>query len=424
MARGRLDQLDRRTWARLIGAGAASLAVGCGDNLTAAESSSLAIVEPAADGFIAVVWSSLGDRATIAIRAGDQLVDEREVRIGPGGTGSTTVTGLAADRAYAVTASTTAGPVGPCRVRTAPRDDDPRPVRIAASADFDPDPVFDSDLIAHLLAAEPDLFVSLGDFPYTDNGPVPTTVAEYRQRHVDHRTAPAGRRLFEGVGVRAIYDDHEFHNDWDPTFVRAVPGRYAASMQVWDELFPIRDPIGDIRYRRWRWGAHVECFLLDCRRFRSENAAPDDAAKQMLGAIQRAWLTEGVRASAATFKLVFTSVPLDFALGNDSWSAFTTERALLLDALVGVPGVLFVAADQHYFAAHRHAHGVREFQVGPLARGLGEFGALAPGVLFRSQRYNVGVFDIDGDRLVVTGLGPDGERFYEERLTAAELTPT
>ena len=418
------DQLDRRTWARLIGAGAASLAVGCGDDLIAARDASLAIVEPAADGFIAVVWAALGDRATISIRAGTQLVQELEIALGPGGIGSTVVTGLVFNRAYLVTALTSAGRLGPCRVRTAPRDDDPHPVRIAVSADYDPDPIFASDLIDHLLAATPDLFVSLGDFPYTDNGPVPTTVAEYRQRHVDHRIAPAGRRLFEGVGVRAIYDDPEFHNAWDPTFVRAVPGRYAAAMQVWDELFPIREPVGDLRYRRWRWGRHVECFLLDCRRFRSENAAPDDAAKQMLGATQRTWLTEGIRASAATFKLVFTSVPLDLALGNDSWSAFTTERALLLDALVGVPGVLFVAADQHYFAAHRHDHGVREFQVGPLARGLGEVGVDAPGVLFRSQRYNVGLFDIDGDRLVVTGLGPDGERFYQERLTAAELTPT
>ena len=54
---------------------------------------------------------------------------------------------------------------------------------------------------------------------------------------------------------------------------------------------------------------------------------------------------------------------------------------------------------------------------------IGRYGAAAD-VLFRSQRYNVGLFDIDGDALVVTGLGPDGERFYQERLTAADLTPT
>ena len=46
-----------------------------------------------------------------------------------------------------------------------------RPVRIAVSADIDPSPEFDSDLLAQLAAASPELFVSLGDFPYTDNGP-------------------------------------------------------------------------------------------------------------------------------------------------------------------------------------------------------------------------------------------------------------
>jgi len=32
----------------------------------------------------------------------------------------------------------------------------------------------------------------------------------------------------------------------------------------------------------------------------------------MLGDVQRAWLIDGIKRSTATFKLVFTSVPLDF----------------------------------------------------------------------------------------------------------------
>jgi hypothetical protein len=96
---------------------------------------------------------------------------------------------------------------------------------------------------------------------------------------------------------------------------------------------------------------------------------------------------------------------------------------MLFDAIVGTPGVLFVSADQHYFAAHRHAHGIREFQVGPLARGLGMFGSPGPGVMFRAQRYNVGVIDVESDRLVFAGLGAGGDRFYEETLSVDDLTP-
>ncbi len=415
--------LTRRDWVRFISTlPAASTLIACGDNLEPLRDGGVAILEPWSQGFLVAIWASRGDHAIVVVRSGGEVIERIDVELDDG-LGSVDISGLPPDRSFEVTTLTSVGPLGPNHVRTAPADDHARRVRIAVSADFDPSPAFDSDLVDHLLGAEPELFVSLGDFPYTDNGPVAKTVGEYRQRHFDLRTAPAARALFEGLGVRAIYDDHEFRNNWNPAFVDAEPARYAAAIRVWDEMFPIRDPVDDIRYRSWRWGANAELFLLDTRRFRSDNAAPDNAAKQMLGAVQRAWLVDGVARSSAPFKIVFTSVPLDFGMDNDSWIAFTHERALLLDALVGIPGVLFVCADQHYFAAHRHAHGVREFMTGPLARGLGDFGPLGPGVLFRYKGYNAGLFDIHSDRIEVTGLGANGEAFYRETLTAADLTP-
>jgi alkaline phosphatase D len=195
-------------------------------------------------------------------------------------------------------------------------------------------------------------------------------------------------------------------------------------MQVWDEFFPQRAPVGEVRYRSWRWGAHLECFLLDTRRFRGDNAAPDDARKTMLGAEQLRWLIDGVTRSTATFKLVLTGVALDFGLGDDHWSSYTTERDAMFTALLGIAGLLFVSADQHWFAAHRHAHGIRELQVGPLGRGLGMPEGAPAGVVFRAVRYNAGVIDIDGEQLTLTGLGEDGDTFYRETLTAAQLTPT
>src|SRR5438270_9192176 len=113
-------------------------------------------------------------------------------------------------------------------------------------------------------------------------------------------------------------------------------------MQVWDEFFPLRGAQGDVRYRTFRWGAHVEGFVLDCRRFRSANAAPDDADKTMLGATQLAWLLAALQAATAPFKLVFTSIPLDFGNGDDHWSSFTHERQILFDWIANraITGVL------------------------------------------------------------------------------------
>ena len=336
------------------------------------------------------------------------------------------IAGLVADTAYEVVVTTDTGVrLGPHLVRTAPPDDATRPVRIAVSADWDPSPEFASDLVDHLVAAEPELYVSIGDNPYTDNGPPAMDVATYRERHAELRTDPKARALHEACGWRAIYDDHEFRNDWDGAKTAADPARFAAATTAWDEFFPVRAGAG-VRYRRWRWGGGLECILLDCRRYRSSNAAPDDATKTMLGATQLQWLLDTLAASTATFKLVFTSVPLDYGNGDDHWAAYTTERGVIFEFLRAkrIAGVLFVSGDQHWFASHRHAYGIREIQIGPVSRGLGMPMVEAPGVLYRAVRFNAGVIDVDGDTLTFTGLGAGGDRFHVETLTAAQLTPS
>ncbi|MBA3503611.1 MAG: alkaline phosphatase D family protein [Myxococcota bacterium] len=409
----------RRDWLRIVGAGTATIAIGCGDN-GAGNDVAAAIFEPTHSGFLVAVWARTAREATIAI-GNEGMVRTQKLALAVSGSSAVDITDLDADTSYDVVVIIDGAQLGPHRVRTAPRDDDTRAIRLAVTADVDPNPEFDSDLVEHVIAAKPDLLVTLGDFPYTDNGPPAMTVADYRERHIETRVFPRVRSLLEAMPVRAIYDDHEFRNDWDTTRAANEAARYAAAIQTWDEFFPLRDTAGEVRYRKFRHGANVECFLLDCRRFRSQNDAPDVAGKTMLGDTQRQWLFESLAASTATFKLVLTSVPLDFA-PPDSWTGFVTERAQLFEAVVDLPGVLFVSADQHYFAAHRHAFGIREFQVGPLCRGLGTFGAIGPGVLFRDQRYNVGLVDIERETLTVTGLGPGGDKFYSEMFTPADLT--
>jgi len=425
---------SRRELLQLLGASTALFAVGCGDGNGRGEIAAAAVLDPDEDSFVVAIWCRFaGSDATVRVRTqstGDGAVSREEDRLVvemvcalDGEIGRVEVTGLDADTRYEV-AMVIGGVTLTHRVRTAPAADDPRAVRIAVSADCDPNPEFASGMLDAIVAAEPELMISLGDFPYTDNGPPAQTVAEYRARHVELRSHPPVRALLEVCGLCDIYDDHEFRNDWDARFVALEPARYAAAMQVWDEFFPLRAQDGDIRYRSWRWGAHVECFLLDCRRFRSANSAPDDERKTMLGAAQHRWLIDGVTRSTATFKLVLTSVALDYGAGTDHWVGFRTERDAMLAALVDVPGVLFVSADQHWFASHRHAFGIREFQVGPLARGLGTPpSGSPPGVVFRAVRYNAGIIDIDGDQLTFSALGDDGEVFYRETLSAAELTP-
>jgi phosphodiesterase/alkaline phosphatase D-like protein len=406
---------------RIVGAGGAALALGgCGDH--GSGELAAAVLEPSGDALLVSVWARRAREAIIEIRSdGGEL--SRAVALAESGTGALDVRGLPPGTLHEIVVRAGDHRVGPYRARTAPRDDDDRPIRIAVIADVDTNPEFDTDVTDHVVDAAPELLVAIGDFPYTDNGPPAMDVPVYRERHAELRALGKVQALLQAMPVRAIYDDHEFANDWDAARVAAQPERYAAAIAVWDEFFPLRDAAGEVRYRSWRWGAHAECFLLDCRRFRSANADPDGPAKTMLGAEQRAWLTGAIARSAATFKLVFTSVPLDFGNGDDHWRAYQTERQAIFDALVGIPGVVFVSGDQHWFAAHRHAYGIREFQIGPLCRGILPPPPAAAGVLFRERQYNAGIIDIAGDRLTIAGLGPGGVRFYEETLTADALTP-
>ncbi len=403
---------------------------GCGDNdLPEAndDAHTAAMFEPTTDAIIVAAWAASARAATAQVTAGGEHVTSVAIALSDdGGHGAVDVTGLEPDTSYSITVVFDDGArSGPFAVRTAPPDAETRPVRIAFSADLDPSSEFDSALLEHVADYEPELFVTIGDFPYTDNGPPAMDVATYRERHVELRAAPKVHAWLKLHGLRSIYDDHEFRNNWDAQFVATEADRYAAAVQVWDEFFPLRDAPPGIRYRSWRWGAHVEAFLLDTRRFRSADAAPDDANKTMLGATQLQWFLAAIAQSTATFKLVFTTIPLDFTTDNDAWSSFTTERQVIFDALATarVPGVLFLSGDQHFFAAHRHQYGIREFQAGPLARGLGTPAPPAAGVLYRNVQYNFAVLDIGPDAISVAGVGADGTVFYKETLTVADLTP-
>lgn len=414
---------DRREWLRLVGAGSAALALGCGDAAPpSTRDAGVAVLEPAADALTIAVWARTGRAATIEVRTG-AVRRVTTVALSAAGVGTLDVLGLPPGTVHAITVTVGDLRLGPYRGRTAPADDDGRPVRFAIIADVDVNPAFRSDLAGHVADADPDLLIGLGDFPYTDDGPPAMDLDAYRARHAATRTLPEVRALLDRTPLRAIYDDHEFRNNWDAGLVATEGARFAAAMTAWDEFFPLRDTVGDVRYRRWRWGAHAECFLLDCRRFRSANAEPDNAGKTMLGATQRAWFLDAIARSTATFKLVLSSVPFDFGVGDDTWTSFARERQVIFDALAGVRGVVCFSADQHWFASHRHASGLREFQIGPFARSVEPLPAAAPGVLFRAARFNAGLVDIDRERITIAGLGADGERFHEETLTADELTP-
>src|SRR5450432_3523907 len=123
----------------LLLAGTTALVWGCGDNLVtrpAGHSHAAAMLEPDEGSFLVSAWSSIARSFTIDVQDRGELV--RSVRVAVNGAQQALVAidGLAPSTEYQVTlTSDDATLLGPYRVYTAPTPDDPRPVRLAVSAD-------------------------------------------------------------------------------------------------------------------------------------------------------------------------------------------------------------------------------------------------------------------------------------------------
>jgi alkaline phosphatase D len=387
-------------------------------------SGAVATFEVSESGALVAIYASEPGAVFVELSTPDGVVQTPSVDVGPatGNTALVELVDLEPDTAYDYRVVSESGAESaPFRLRTAPPPDVAAELTFVYSADLDLNPLFDSPILETLAATPAAFFVSLGDWPYADNAPGAWTLAEYRQRHLEAREASRVQAMLQRLPVYAIYDDHEARNDWDAHFREVEGDRIRTALQVWDEWFPLRDASDPrVRYRSWKWGALVELFLLDTRLYRSANKDDDGPDKTMLGAVQKQWLMDGLAASAAPYKLVLTTVPLDFGESdsNDGWRSFRTERDELLDFIVdeGLSGVVFLAADRHWFAAHHHTVGIKEFQVGPIARGLPELEPAAPEVVARESTYNFGEVTVRAGALSFTARAADGRAIYSEAV--------
>ena len=285
--------------------------------------------------------------------------------------------------------------------RTAPRPGASETVRFAWSGDsdgsIDPDtgrPAFGPfAVLRRVAAARPAFFVHLGDTIYSD-GPFvepARTVADYRARYRQNRRIAALREVQLATPFVSIWDDHEVRNDWEPATVPR--DQLAAATRAFREYQPLDLAPGQPLYRSFRWGRHLEVFVLDTRSYRSpaaraactpEGGAPDpvpflpqparnaaaglfpqvaapppegclDALaapdRTYLGAAQLAWLERGLARSSATWKVVLTAEPIqELPLPPyDRWEGYPAAREALLRFVAErrIANVVWLAADAH-----------------------------------------------------------------------------
>jgi alkaline phosphatase D len=193
-------------------------------------------------------------------------------------------------------------------------------------------------------ALDPDLMFWLGDNIYADSGE-PRAIADlYRRQREIERVKP----YIRSTASLAIWDDHDFaFNDSDGTNpVKAEA--LALFKSYWaNPTYGLPNTPGV--FSKYSYGG-VDFFLLDGRYNRVPTSVPDGPEKTMLGAEQKAWLKDELRASRAPFKVLVSGGGFSKAeRGGDSWAVYTHERDEIFDFIRdnNIGGVFGISGDSH-----------------------------------------------------------------------------
>lgn len=305
------------------------------------------------------------------------------------------VTGLRSDCRYFYRFHTgdAVSPVG--RTRTAPAADAlPGRLRVAlASCQHYEQGLF--TVHREIAGRELDLVVFVGDYLYESSrrdfirpheGPKPSTLDGYRQRHVTYKLDPDLRACHAAHPWLLTWDDHEVENDYagsasiDPA--RSLEDFVAlrtAAYQAYFEHMPLSPsqrpgPQGLSLHAHHRWGRLADLWTLDNRQYRSAQPcnAPgmaggrmlirceglDDPTQTMLGAPQEAWLADGLAASRSAWRLLAQSTqiapggintPFGRSIYTDGWDGYPLARERLMQAIAAQPSgnVVCLGGDLH-----------------------------------------------------------------------------
>ncbi len=256
---------------------------------------------------------------------------------------------------------------------------------------------------AGLAMEDLDLVLCLGDYIYEEGGSSSLpgredrtggngdgevqTLAEYREKYAFYHTDQNLLRTRASHAMMAIWDDHEFENNYagdepsknpeevNVSMPRRVPflerraNAYTAFFEQMPRIRPRQAP--DRIYGTIPLGGNAEVFLLDTRQYRDDQACgdrsaslcprggdADDPSRTHLGAEQKAWLKDGLARSRAAWKIVANQVmimslefPRDNFLNPDQWDGYVAERREILEHARdrGVQGLTFLTGDIHTF---------------------------------------------------------------------------
>ena len=222
-----------------------------------------------------------------------------------------------------------------------------------------PQPVWDG-----VLAADPDLFVLLGDNVYGDTEDMAVLAAQYARLDA----VPGFARLRARVPLHATWDDHDYGRDdaGSEYPMKAASKNVLLAFLGEPHDSPRRTHAGVYHAQSFGPpGRRVQLLLLDTRSFRDalvhqrdagDDGRPgpyvptDDAATTLLGEEQWRWLERRL-GEPAELRVIASSIQVVSAEhGWESWSNFPHERRRLLELLATTragPAVV-ISGDRHF----------------------------------------------------------------------------
>jgi len=243
----------------------------------------------------------------------------------------------------------------------------PRDLRIATgSCAFIPDPPHETDpdpkafgsgfgIFDTLADHKPDLMLWLGDsIYYRDSDLTEDSAARMNARWAATRRFPPLQRLLQTGQHLAIWDDHDYGPDNSDRGFALKAQSLGLFQRYWvNPSYGLPEAPGVFTQASL---GDTDLFLLDDRSYRDPDPAPSSPEKTMLGSRQLQWLKEGLKGSAARFKLIangsrmLSERPSETSRGGEGWHNFPEERTAFLEWLRAerIEGVLFLSGDIHY----------------------------------------------------------------------------
>lgn len=308
-----------------------------------------------------------------------------------------------------------------------------------------------------VVAAEPDLYLSLGDAIYGDfDGETtfdvtPESLQEEWQELADN---PDWQHLTANVPVMAVWDNHDYG--------KAEGGAEFAlqeeSQQIFLDFFG--EPADSERRRSGGVyqaetlgppGQTVQIILLDTRYFKGpfllaerpegvggslgKFAPNDDPSVTLLGPAQWAWLEEQLRQPADIRFIASSTQIVPDQKGMDEWGNYPHERQRLFDLIekTGAEGVVLLTGNVHFSELSRTNEGpypLYDFTASGLTHVNEKYSQVANEYRVAGPfvDLNFGLVKIDWEAapspLIILGiLDVDSRNQLEHRITLRELLP-